>query len=140
MGTKSPSFLTYLLSTHPGPGAVLDSGDAKVNDTAAQKPQAVGRQTGGQAGGRDAARDTLIKAYPECHAATKIQLLSCPQGGRGLPRHRCVCWVQDRIKTERGEGEREWGAVGGTDGNAAGGECPRRTGATYRRAPVGQSP
>lgn len=57
------------------------------------------------AGGCDAACGALIKVYPECHAATKIQLLSCSQGGRGLPRHRFVCWVQDRIKREARESE-----------------------------------
>lgn len=62
-------FLKYLLSTHSGPGALLGSGHAKVDDLGCREASG-NAEAERWAGGGDAVYGTLIKLYPECLGAT----------------------------------------------------------------------
>ena len=86
MGTEIHLFLKYFVGIHSGSGAVLGSGDAKVNELdSGCKETSVCGEAGGRAGDSDAACDTLIKVYPECRVATRSQLLLCLGMAEGFP-------------------------------------------------------
>lgn len=70
MKTEIYLLLKYLLGTHSGPGAVLGSENAKVDDLGYRKASGSAREADRWAGGGDAVYGTLIKVYPECLGAT----------------------------------------------------------------------
>lgn len=82
MGTEIPLFLKYLGGTHSGSGAVLGSGEAKVNEVDSDCKEA---SVCAEAGDGDATYDALIKGYPQCCVTARSQLLLCSGMAGGFP-------------------------------------------------------
>ena len=82
METEIHSFLRYLGGTDCGSGAVLGSGEVKVNELDSDCKEA---SVCGEAGDGDATYDALIKGYPESCVTTRSQLLLCSGMAGGFP-------------------------------------------------------